>query len=480
MRGTLRPVAETAAFFDLDRTLLQGASGPVITEALKAAGVLDRSFPGERLVYQLYNVVGETLPSMLLTRRAARYAAGWSAEAVREAGRHAATGLANAVQPYARPLFEEHRAAGRRLVMATTTPLDLVRPLVDELGFDDVVATRYHEGDDGRYDGTIEGPFVWGPGKLSAVSQWADRHGVSVADSWAYSDSFYDVPLLSAVAHPVAVNPDPRLRVVAALRRWPTVFLDVPPGVPKLAGLEPQRVLLPLARPELIPYARFDIKGVEHLPATGGAIVVANHRSYFDVTAMAVTLAKRGRPVRFLGKKEVFDAPVIGQLAKAMGGIRVDRGTGSDEPLREAAAALRAGELVAIMPQGTIPRGRAFFDPELKGRWGAARLAAMAKVPVVPVGLWGTEKVWPRNARLPNVLNVTGAPVVRVRVGPPVKLYHRSVDADTRRIMAAIVDLLPDEARQRREPTAEELAATFPPGYKGDPDAEPERRPGAD
>ena len=80
--------------------------------------------------------------------------------------------------------------------------------------------------------------------------------------------------------------------------------------------------------------------------------------------------------MRFLGKKEVFDAPIVGDLATAMGGIRVDRGTGSDEPLQAAADALAAGELVAIMPQGTIPRGPAFFDPELKGRWGAARLAA--------------------------------------------------------------------------------------------------------
>ena len=79
-----------------------------------------------------------------------------------------------------------------------------------------------------------------------------------------------------------------------------------------------------------------------------------------------------------------------------MGGIRVDRGTGSDEPLQAAADALAGGEVVAVMPQGTIPRGPAFFDPELKGRWGAARLAAMSEAPVIPIGLWGTEQVWPR------------------------------------------------------------------------------------
>jgi putative phosphoserine phosphatase/1-acylglycerol-3-phosphate O-acyltransferase len=239
-------------------------------------------------------------------------------------------------------------------------------------------------------------------------------------------------------------------------------------------------VLLALARPELMPYVRFDIGGTERIPSRGPAIVVANHRSYFDTAAVGMTVARAGRPVRFLGKKEVFDAPVVGQLARAMGGIRVDRGTGSDEPLREAARALEAGELVAMMPQGTIPRGRAFFEPKLQGRWGAARLAAMTKAPVVPIGLWGTEKVWPRNARVPNVLNVFDPPTVTTRVGDPVKLYYKSLDADTERIMRAIEALLPPESRELREPTPEELARTLPAGYKGDPGAELDRRPGRD
>ncbi len=207
--------------------------------------------------------------------------------------------------------------------------------------------------------------------------------------------------------------------------------------------------------------------------------MVGNHRSYFDSLALGFTAGRVGRPLRFLGKKEVFDVPVAGQLMSALGGIRVDRGSGSDEPLAAAAEALEAGQLVAIMPQGTIPRGHAFFDPELKGRWGTAKLAAMSRAPVIPVGLWGTEKVWPRNARLPNILNITDPPTVRIRVGPPVKLKYRSVDADTRRIMAAITDLLPAEAREHREPSPEELARSLPPGG-AEREGESERRPGRD
>jgi putative phosphoserine phosphatase / 1-acylglycerol-3-phosphate O-acyltransferase len=481
-QGSADTPARGAAFFDLDRTLLAGASGPAFSAALKAGGMMNRSIPGEGLLYGLFNAIGETLPSMAIARQGASLAKGRSRAAMQEAGEAAADDLAAKVQPFAGPIFEQHRAAGRPVVLATTTPYDLVKPLAERLGLDDVVATRYGVNADGTYDGTIVGPFVWANGKLAAVRAWADEHGVDLAESYAYSDSFFDTPLLSAVGTPIVVNPDPRMVLMATARRWPILNLDVSPGVVKIpiVGIELQKLALQFSRPELMPFVRFDIDGMENVPAAGAAIIAANHRSYFDPAAMSVVIAKSGRTVRFLGKKEVFDVPLVGQLAIALGGIRVDRASGSDEPLEAAADALAGGEVVAIMPQGTIPRGPAFFDPELKGRWGVARLAQLTKAPVIPVGLWGTEKVWPRSSRIPNVLNLTDPPTVRIRVGPPVELKYRSLDADTKRIMAAIGELLPAEARKARTPTAEELAATYPPGYKGDPDSEPERRPGTD
>lgn len=473
----------SAAIFDLDRTLLSGASGPIISRALKTVGLMaDRSIPGEDLLFRAFNMVGENRPSMMLTRQAVKFANGWSRTDAQEAGRLAAAELLAGVQPYAHVLIDEHRAAGRQVAIATTTPFDMVKPLADLLGVDAVIATRYGE-KDGVYDGTFDGPFVWGRGKLDAVRSWAEDNDIDLRDSYAYSDSYYDAPLLGEVGHPVVVNPDPRMRLLAIARRWPTIHLDVPPGVPKLAGIEPQKAIMPFARPELVLYAKLDIDGTDNIPEHGPAIICGNHRSYYDPLAMGFTMARRGRPVRFLGKKEVFDAPIVGDVARAMGGIRVERGTGSDEPLKEAAAALEAGELVAIMPEGTIPRGLAFFDPELKGRWGAARLAAMSGAPVIPVGLWGTEKVWPRNAKVPNLWNVTSPPAVRIRVGEPVELTREDADEDTRRIMAAISDLLPEEARRPRVPTEAELRATLPSSFEGDPweyDREESRRPGVD
>lgn len=440
-------MAGPAAFFDLDRTVLSGASGPLLTEALQAAGLAPkRALPGQALLYRFFDVVGETLPSIVLARAAAFVSRGWPAHVVREAAAEAAERLDTLVAPYARPLIDEHRKAGRPVVLATTTPYDLICPFAERLGFDDVIATRYRADDSGAYTGRLDGEFVWSVGKLRAVRAWAAAQGVDLRESYAYSDSFYDVPLLGAVGHPFAVNPDPRLVAVALARRWPLLWLDVPPGVPKVAGVEPFDVVRLLARPELFPFARFTFEGLEHVPASGPAVVACNHRSYFDPLALGLAVARAGRPLRFLGKKEVFDAPVVGHLARAMGGIRVDRGSdAAGSSLQEATRALQAGELVGIMPQGTIPRGQEFFDPVLKGKTGAARLAAATRAPVVPAGLWGTEHVWPRSSKVPHVWNVASPPHVLVRFGPPVALRYEDVRADTETIMSAIVDLLPSE-----------------------------------
>jgi putative phosphoserine phosphatase/1-acylglycerol-3-phosphate O-acyltransferase len=101
----------------------------------------------------------------------------------------------------------------------------------------------------------------------------------------------------------------------------------------------------------------------------------------------------------------------------------------------------------------------------LVGRPGTAQLAKGTKAPVIPVGLWGTEKVWPRNQKLPS-LDVRSRPTVSVTVGQPVDIKRRSVDADTKLIMAAISALLPDEANIARAPTDEELALTYPAGHQ--------------
>ena len=304
-----------AAFFDLDRTLLTTSSTPAFNQALFETGLMSKAgFPGQGLMMRFYELAGETLPSMALARVAAPASRG---KAVSE------------IAPFARHLLDGHRDAGRPLVLATTTPSDLVWPLAEKLGFDDVVATRYASKEDAygvrRYTGRLDGQFCWSVGKLLAVRRWAGDHDVDLKSSYAYSDSVYDLPLLGAVGHPTVVNPDYRLLPAAILRRWPIVHLDAPAGVPKLFGVELLDLVRLLFPRSAFPYARFDISGVEHIPRRGGVIVAANHRSYFDPIAISMAMFDAGRHPRFMGKKEVFDAPVIGPLARACGSIMVDR-----------------------------------------------------------------------------------------------------------------------------------------------------------
>ncbi|WP_353952095.1 HAD-IB family hydrolase [Knoellia sp. S7-12] len=455
-----------AAFFDLDRTLLQGGTGPHLSRAMVELGLVPRSLPGQGMLFKAFDLFGENLPSIFLARQATLVARGKDSKSFDEAASQAATVIAELVHPFALALIEQHKAEGRRVVMATTTPTHLIKPLADQLGFDDVIATRYSTKEDGTFDGSIRGPFVWSTGKLAAVKHYAAQHDIDLVESYAYSDSIFDLPLLEAVGQPAAVNPDPRLTMYAVARRWPIVHFDVSPGVLKIPvlGIELQRILFEGLRSTFFPCARFDIAGIENIPRHGPVILVGNHRSYFDAVAMANVVRRSGRSARFLGKKEMFDIPVLGPFLKAAGGIRVDRGEGGAESYDMAVLALEGGEMVGLLPEATIPRGAAFFDSVLKGKLGAARLASVSRAPVIPVGMWGTEKVWPRSSSMPNLLNLTNPPKVTIRVGKPVELKYRSPVADTKRIMAAIADLLPPESRDGRDPTDDELRATYPNG----------------
>src|ERR1039458_6010782 len=286
-----------------------------------------------------------------------------SADATRQAGKRAVEQLVDLVQPWALEALEAHRLQGRPLVLATTSPADLVTPLAETLGFDATIATRYEE-IEGRYTGRLDGGFVWGTGKRNAGGQRCGAPDIS--------DSFSPLPLLTAVGYPHPFNVDPRLAIVAVARRWPLEYWDRPPGVPSLLGLEPYHLARLILRPEAFPYARFDVDGMDHIPAEGPVLLAANHRSYFDVVAVGLVAARLNRPVRFMAKQEIFDAPVVGRLARALGGIAVDRGSGSSGPMSRAGAALRAGEVVIVLPQGTIPPGGGFFYPILSRKNGAA------------------------------------------------------------------------------------------------------------
>ena len=226
----------TAAIFDLDRTLISGSSAQVFGDKLADVGVGAPSIPGQSLLFKLYETFGEDPISMRLARQGAKLFAGHRVADVEAAALLGADVLVHRVLPHARAEIERHKANGTTLVMATTSPKDLVGPLAASLGFDEVISTEYRSVH-GVYDGTIDGEFLWGQGKADAVAAWAGAAGIDLTESWAYSDSFYDVALLSLVGNPVAVNPDQRLAGVATARRWTIRDFERPKGVPAVCLL---------------------------------------------------------------------------------------------------------------------------------------------------------------------------------------------------------------------------------------------------
>lgn len=141
-----------------------------------------------------------------------------------------------------------------------------------------------------------------------------------------------------------------------------------------------------------------DWKGQENIPQTGPAIVISNHMSYADVLFLAQFLYVNGRAPRFIGKSSVFNLPVIGWILHAAEQIPVDRETAqAGKALDSAIAALRAGHVIGIYPEGTLTRDENLWP--MVAKTGAARLAILTQTPVIPVAAWGPQKVLPRYSK---------------------------------------------------------------------------------
>ena len=171
-------------------------------------------------------------------------------------------------------------------------------------------------------------------------------------------------------------------------------------------------------RPLLNLIVKKDWRGGESIPASGGAIVVCNHISYLDPLTFTHFLYNHGRAPRYLGKKAIFDTPVVGWVVKAAGQIPVERESqGAAKALGVAIAALRAGHLIGIYPEGTLTRDENLWP--MTGKTGAARLALTTGVPLIPCASWGPEKVIPRYGRRIKLFPRTQ---VSILVGEPIDL----------------------------------------------------------
>lgn len=444
------PGPHVAALFDFDGTIIAGYSAPgVLQERLKRGQMSLQELVGTTAALARY-WRGKLGFSGLMTVGAG-FMQGVREESFAQLGEELyKKRIAGRIYPETREIIRAHQAKGHTVAIVSSATVYQVAPAARELGIERVLCSNY-EIVNGAFTGNVVRPLCFGPGKVVAAEALADELGLDLDRSYFYSDSHDDIELLQRVGHPRPLNPDARLRAVAARRRWPVQQFTSrgTPGVLDyaraltptpalvgafLAGL-PLRVLTGSTREaanfSLAAFGDYGsalvgldlkVRGERNLWRARPCIFVFNHQSRADVLVMAKLLR---RDFTGIVKREMRDVPVVGKLLELAGVVFVDRKNARDavqamQPLVEAIR--RDGRSVCIAPEGTRSL-TADLGPFKKG---AFHLAIQAGVPVVPVVIHNSADVQPRNefAMRPAT--------VRVDVLPPVATSRwRTATIDT-------------------------------------------------
>ncbi|MDX1468934.1 MAG: HAD-IB family hydrolase [Acidimicrobiia bacterium] len=211
-----------AAFFDLDKTIIAKSSTLAFTRPMFKAGLLSGSTLAKAGIAQAYYQAFGADHNQLerVKEELAALTQGWSRDEVLAV-------VEETVDEVVRPLvyaealaiIAQHKGEGRKVVVISASPEEIVIPLCRYLGIEDVIATRSEIDEKGKYTGRIE-LYAYGPGKAEAIRELAEREGIDLSESFAYSDSITDLPMLEMVGHPVVVNPDSELAAIAKERGW--------------------------------------------------------------------------------------------------------------------------------------------------------------------------------------------------------------------------------------------------------------------
>ena len=232
----------TAAFFDLDKTVIAKSSTLAFSREFQAGGLISRGAVLRSTYAQFVYLVGGADHDQMEKMRQflSQLCAGWDVETVKAI---VADTLHNIVDPLvydeAVSLIEEHQHAGREVIIVSTSGSEVVEPIGEMLGADKVIATRMDVAD-GKYTGGIQF-YAYAENKAKAISDLARRRGYDLERSYAYSDSVTDVHMLEIVGHPHAVNPDKDLRRIARERGWPILVFDKPVALRSRVKLPPAK-----------------------------------------------------------------------------------------------------------------------------------------------------------------------------------------------------------------------------------------------
>jgi putative phosphoserine phosphatase / 1-acylglycerol-3-phosphate O-acyltransferase len=457
---------KVGAFFDLDRSLLAGFSAFAFLQERVVSGRVSPRELWDSTLGALSYSLGRTGFSGMLSASTAAYR-GISESVFEEIGETVFEKyLAARIFPESRALVRAHQERGHTLAIVSSATRYQAEPLARELGIPHVLCTRLQV-KHGMLTGRVERPTCWGEGKLYYAEELAEREGLDLEQSWFYTDSIDDLPLLEAVGRPRPLNPDRRLAGLARDRGWPVRRFSSRgrPGLEPLArtalaygSLLPATLtgvgvaLLNRSRRDGVnlaastwadlasAFAGIDLRveGEEHLWSQRPAVFLFNHQSAVDTLLVAKLLR---RDFTGVGKQELRMHPVFGPAFAFAGLVFIDRGDTQKaiEAMKPAVAALKEGRSIAIAPEGTRSRTAKL------GRFkkGAFHLAMQAGVPVVPIVFRNALDVLPRGAI------VLRQATVEVVVLPPVdsrSWTRENLDERIEEIRASYLEVLEAEA----------------------------------
>jgi HAD superfamily hydrolase (TIGR01490 family) len=218
------PAAESkgAAFFDLDKTLMAGSSGMVFARVAAQRGFVSRRqlarWGRDHLRYRLRGSSDEQTNAVLDVAK--RIFAEMPERDVERMGPAVLAGILPRIYPQMLDEVHRHQDEGRATFIVSAAGNDMVKALAAVLGMEGGIGTAWAVGPNGKYTGEMEGPFVYGKGKVEAMRKFAAKHDIDMGASYAYSDSVSDLPMLRSVGHAVVVNPDADLLEIARQEGW--------------------------------------------------------------------------------------------------------------------------------------------------------------------------------------------------------------------------------------------------------------------
>ncbi len=217
-----------AAFFDLDKTLMQGSSGFQFARAVREAGMMSRrQLAADGIANVVYRLQGASdEQSEALRTRIATSLEGVRVRDLDRLGVRVMQRILPRLYSQMLTIAYEHQDAGRPVYIVTAAAQDMAEVLARVMTFDGALGSTLSEVEDGYFTGRPSGAFLYGPAKAVAITELAEREGFDLSASYAYSDSVSDAPMLRAVGHPVVVNPDAGLVALAKDGGWEVLRFD--------------------------------------------------------------------------------------------------------------------------------------------------------------------------------------------------------------------------------------------------------------